>query len=438
MAEHWMEILRPGEWNEFDFSASYIRDLQASYDPTEIEAPLVVGHPDPFGPEQPAYGWVKALEIRKQTDAETNDDISLWALTDFNDEAENMIREKQFPKRSVGVANKKGIPYLRHVALLGASNPAVSSLEDVKLKELFKAEDGVIVTLSVSDKMIELVWESKEKEYSYRLRPPTRFMDDSIKSFNIKGVTGIKAVSGKLKGQYVPEGRKADSMVVQSLRFDKKEFDLSAAKAWVTSHKKELSRMSETITLTEDEQILKLKADNAKLQAQMDETVKDSQEQKLVAEKAIADLEVIRLAALEGKFEHELNALVDDGNGVPAYIEAGVHKALVAVDGVEVTLADGKTINASTLFMNTLKAMPKVIETKEVSGATGDKDKVDLTAGIPADDRFHKAMAGYKAEGKSVIGLEFVELANKIEKEEKCSPMEAARKAMTLGSQGGK
>lgn len=435
----WMEILRPGRWNEWEFSPEYLRELVASYDPEVREAPITLGHPAPFDDEKPAYGWVKKLELRPFGDEPDQDDIAVWAFVELGDEAEAMIKERKFPKRSAGISEEApfpGIPYLNHVALLGASNPAVSSLTEVELAAGFTSTDGILCLAQINGKDIELAWESKETEYWYRVRPPSKFRDDTFRSKSI--TTGVRAVVAKYKPEYVPEGKGADSMVIQALRFDKSKFDLARAKAWVKDHKGELSQMTEP-NLVDDAEIKTLKAQNETLQKQLQEHNEKLAKEKERAENAERELRERELVRLENQYELELKALVEAGNGAPAYIELGVHKALVAMDAVDVSVeVDGATKKASEIVLSALKAVPKFIEHKEVanlSGGNGHDDKKPIEL---RDNRFDRAMQGYADSGQSVDGMEVKTLVDKLMSEDKeLSVYDATLQASKILAGGG-
>jgi len=438
----WMEILRPGKWNEWDFTPDYLRDLTASYDPTVREAPLVVGHPGMFEEEKPAHGWAKKLELRPFGDNPDQDDVSVWALVEIGEEAEAMIKDRKFPKRSAGISEEApfpGIPYLSHIALLGASNPAVSSLTEVELAAGFTASDGILCLAQINGKDIELAWESKETEYWYRVRPPTKFRDDTFRSRNL--TTGLRAVIAKYKPEYVPEGRDADSMTVQALRFDKSKFDLARAKAWVNEHKGELSQMPDNIKLVDDAELKTLKAQNENLQKQLKDQDEKMLKEKVRAEKAEKELRERELARLENQYEIELKSLVEAGNGAPAYIELGVHKALVAMDAadVKVTLDSGEK-SASEIILSALKAVPKFIEHKEVvtqlSSGNGKGESGNV---ILRDNSFDRAMDEYVAKGDSVVGMDIKALTDKLMGENKELPIyEAILQASKILASGGK
>lgn len=432
--EVWMEIMRPGTWNEDDYSSDFLRELAASYDPEVREAPIVVGHPSPFEEEKPAYGWVKKLEIRKVTDAIDDDDISLWAFVDLGEEAEKMIRERQFPKRSVGISDRAplpGIQYLNHVALLGASNPAVSRLTEVEMQQGFKDAEGI---LCLAEKDIALVWESDGAEFKYRVKPPDRFIDDSFRSKAFSGIAGIRAVVAKLKAKYVPDGNSPDSMVIQSLRFNKKNFDLAKARQWVNKHKGELSMSDLTLVTPKDEDVKELQARLQTLEAQQETKNEELAEANKRADEAQKELHERDLARLEADYEGKLQALVDNGNGAPAYIEMGVHKALVAMDAAEVMvdLKDGAK-KASTIILDAFGAVPKFIEKKEVGSAVGKGTEVPATL---TDNTFNQAMSSYGSD--NVQGLALNEIAMKIQADEKIPFKQALLKASKIIAGGTK
>jgi len=81
-------------------------------------------------------------------------------------------------------------------------------------------------------------WDEAENEYRYRVRPPDQFAKDSFRTKQLDGVDGVSLVTGRLKPDFVPEGGDADSMVVQSVRFKKDDWDLDEAKKWFDEHRK--------------------------------------------------------------------------------------------------------------------------------------------------------------------------------------------------------
>lgn len=125
------------------FTADYLKDVVASYDPATHESPAVIGHPKD---NHPAYGWVKALSFDEGSG-------TLYANFEQVDPAfEAMLKAGRFKKRSASFyppthpSNPtKGKPYLRHVGFLGAQPPAVKGLPDMAFSELSGEQDCPIV-----------------------------------------------------------------------------------------------------------------------------------------------------------------------------------------------------------------------------------------------------------------------------------------------------
>lgn len=120
--ELWDEIFRAGTHrdmagNERHYSESDLDRTVAAYNPSEHEAPLVIGHPRT---DAPAYGWVEKLQRVGK---------SLYAkYRDVAPELVDMARIGRYRKKSV-----KFYPdgSLRHVGYLGAQPPAIKGLANL-------------------------------------------------------------------------------------------------------------------------------------------------------------------------------------------------------------------------------------------------------------------------------------------------------------------
>lgn len=126
---------------EVQVDKSFIREIYDSYDPKVHEAPVVIGHDSDSLDEMPdwvpAYGWIKELKI--------DGDGSLYALTEVSDELAGWLENKFYKKVSAALYQKdsninpkKGSHYLRHLAFLGASPPAIKGLEQFQFSESSK------------------------------------------------------------------------------------------------------------------------------------------------------------------------------------------------------------------------------------------------------------------------------------------------------------
>jgi hypothetical protein len=140
--ERRIEIFRAGRHTAMsgeviEFGAGDLRASASAYDPGIHEAPVVVGHPRT---DDPAYGWVKALEYS---------DNGLFATVGQVDpEFAGLVRAGRFKKISSSFYAPDspqnpapGVYYLRHVGFLGAQPPAVKGLKPVSFAA---GEEGMI------------------------------------------------------------------------------------------------------------------------------------------------------------------------------------------------------------------------------------------------------------------------------------------------------
>ncbi|MEN8721862.1 MAG: hypothetical protein ABF335_03135 [Alphaproteobacteria bacterium] len=145
---HRIQIFRAGTHRSMTgeampFSAADVAELAATYDPALHEAPLIIGHPVKGTTAMPAYGWIKGLEAEGDT---------LFAAVDqVPDEMREAVNNGHYKKVSSGLlrpdspANPTpGKWHLEHVALLGATPPAIKGLEPFQ----FSAGDGDVVCFS--------------------------------------------------------------------------------------------------------------------------------------------------------------------------------------------------------------------------------------------------------------------------------------------------
>jgi hypothetical protein len=114
------------------FSPKDLDQVVQTYDPTIHEAPLVIGHAGD-NDSTPAYGWIKGFA--RQGD-------NLYAEVAFTDTAKDLVKDGHYRKVSISfyspdstINPHKGKWSARHLALLGASPPAVKGLEPFSFVE---------------------------------------------------------------------------------------------------------------------------------------------------------------------------------------------------------------------------------------------------------------------------------------------------------------
>ena len=104
-----------------EYTLDDINFIASSYNPSEDEAPIVIGHPEN---NDPAFGWISSLSV--------TDDGKL--IADAPDEKIqpdflNAVKEGRYTKRSISLTPEGK---LRHVGFLGAAKPSVKGLADIQ------------------------------------------------------------------------------------------------------------------------------------------------------------------------------------------------------------------------------------------------------------------------------------------------------------------
>lgn len=107
-----------------DYSLDELNFIAQSYNPTEDEAPIVVGHP--FD-NSPAYGWVSSLEV-------TEDGKLVADAPDekLHPDFLSAVQEGRYKKRSISLTPEGK---LRHIGFLGGAAPAVKGLADIQFSQ---------------------------------------------------------------------------------------------------------------------------------------------------------------------------------------------------------------------------------------------------------------------------------------------------------------
>ncbi|GBC62494.1 hypothetical protein DENIS_3466 [Desulfonema ishimotonii] len=120
----WIDICRTGTWKaksgkNVTFSEADLDAIVTAYNPDEREAPLVFGHP---AEDDPAYGWVTTLRRSGQ--------VLQAAFRQVPEAVKTLVNAGHYKKISLALMPDKKT--LRHVGLLGATQPAVSGLTSAK------------------------------------------------------------------------------------------------------------------------------------------------------------------------------------------------------------------------------------------------------------------------------------------------------------------
>jgi len=129
------------------FTPKELKQVVNNYDPSIHEAPLVLGHQGD-NDSLPSFGWIKGFE---------SDGQNLYAEVAFTDVAKDLVKDGHYRKVSISfyspdsqINPHKGEWSARHLALLGASPPAVKGLEPFSFAEWGECYDFA-VALSPAD-----------------------------------------------------------------------------------------------------------------------------------------------------------------------------------------------------------------------------------------------------------------------------------------------
>lgn len=104
-----------------DYSTDDLSFIASNYNPSESEAPIVIGHPVD---SSPAYGWIESLKVEGEK--------LLAKAKDVVPEFLEAIKQGLYKKRSISL-DKDG--KLRHIGFLGGVLPAVKGLADIQFSE---------------------------------------------------------------------------------------------------------------------------------------------------------------------------------------------------------------------------------------------------------------------------------------------------------------
>jgi hypothetical protein len=113
------------------YTANDLDRIAKAYDPVRWKAPLRLGHSETDG--DPAYGHVIGLVAAHG---------NLYANALADDELVNLVRDDRYTNVSAGFYETyspnnptPGIPYLNHIAFLGATAPAVKGMAPLNFSE---------------------------------------------------------------------------------------------------------------------------------------------------------------------------------------------------------------------------------------------------------------------------------------------------------------
>ncbi|MDE5831722.1 MAG: phage protease [Desulfovibrio sp.] len=134
----WIEIARTGTFTDSSgrlqtFTESDLSEIAQSYNPDKRDCPLVFGHPKTDS--APAFGWMSAIK------AENGKLLAQFASVP--DAVREVVAKGHYKHVSMSLMPDRVT--LRHVALLGAAQPAIDGLKAIELRH---ADDFITVDFS--------------------------------------------------------------------------------------------------------------------------------------------------------------------------------------------------------------------------------------------------------------------------------------------------
>lgn len=140
MDKNWIEIARTGTFLDSlgrprTFTERNLDAIARAYDPKKRDAPLCFGHP--ASDKAPAFGWVDRLK---------SENGKLYAsFSHVSDEVRELVGKGHY--RHVSMSLMPDMVSLRHVALLGAAQPAIDGLKAVEFTD---GEDAITVDFTAT------------------------------------------------------------------------------------------------------------------------------------------------------------------------------------------------------------------------------------------------------------------------------------------------
>lgn len=124
--DDWFEVFRAGTHTDssgrkLTFTPADIDGIAQSYNASNHEAPIVIGHPTD---NAPAWGWVKGLKSKGG--------VLLAHAGQVVPEFADMVKQGMFKKRSISLYPDNR---LKHIGFLGSVPPVVKGLKDLQFKD---------------------------------------------------------------------------------------------------------------------------------------------------------------------------------------------------------------------------------------------------------------------------------------------------------------
>ncbi|MFH2012511.1 MAG: hypothetical protein ABIJ37_07435 [Pseudomonadota bacterium] len=338
----WFEIFRTGTWTSSEgdteeYTTEKLDKIVETYNPTEYEAPLVIGHPKT---DDPAFGWIEAIK--------REGDVLLAKSKEVDPEFEDMVRRGRFKKRSIKITPDFR---LKHIGFLGAKPPAVQGLKNINFKE---DEEGTVIEFSE--------WKDQTIGDVFR-----RLREWLIEKF------GQDTADRVVPDWSIEEVKMPSS---EEKQFKKKEEDMSVFKQTIRNV---LGTLGVDISKVPDDALPDDAQSKTYNEAEVIEIRRAAEEKARKDAEAAKDREYAekqkeeRAEKRKQEVKEYCEALKKDGRLIPAWEKMGLQEFMLQLDGEDtIEFAEGKKSSRLNWFKSFMEELPKVINFEEI--ATRDKD----------------------------------------------------------------
>lgn len=246
--EKWIEIARTGTFTDSagrkqTFTNSDLDAIVSAWNPAKRDCPLVLGHPKTDA--TPAFGWLR--KIRSEGGK------LLASFGDVPEQARKLVADGLY--RHVSMSLMPDRVTLRHVALLGAAQPAIDGLKAVEFGDSdncitveFAARDGGSLAKGAQQTPRSLQaplecragsatdrYEKKEGAMPDELQRKIGQLEEQLKALKAENESLKKRVADHKQGKEKAEAAKADA----ESRAEKASADFAAYRGQIEKERRE-------------------------------------------------------------------------------------------------------------------------------------------------------------------------------------------------------
>lgn len=222
---NWIEIARTGTFTDSagrrqTFTSADLDAIASAYNPARRDCPLVLGHPKTDA--APAFGWLR--KIRSEGGK------LLASFGDVPEAARKLVADGLY--RHVSMSLMPDRVTLRHVALLGAAQPAIDGLKAVEFGD---SDNCITVEFAARDGGSLARHEKKEGAMPDELQRKIGQLEEQLKALKAENENLKKQVIDHKQGKEKAEAAKTDA----ESRAEKASADFAAYRGQIEKERRE-------------------------------------------------------------------------------------------------------------------------------------------------------------------------------------------------------